>query len=1099
MTDSAVTEENHYGINIKKLLEGICLAITGGIDYSSDSESTSVDMLCRDLQRMIIEEAQAAGIKSKNGKKLDYQAAFALFDDDGTGTITADEFQHMMVRLQLVDLLPEGQLAKVVAKFDTQGKGYISYDDFEAFAESGQFAGIMLDLDEEEDDEDFCMSSNTPPVAITKNSDMDWLAWFLYKEAYKIDAVDPESVINELEAVCTESEVLDNQGAVTKKELWTILFELKLKGNMSHRQFEAAIDHITCEPDDRGNGEELVDYESLCRYVIRMGRAYNSLVQEQKKGVESKYAKLKEMLLKELTSMVSHGTEKADKFNSRKDGMFSMEHGKSFGTSNFRYEKVFRRLDDDGDGRINCREFKNGLRRLRISNEKAWSLKLVRKLFDECDDNGDGLLDLREFSRMINNWINGNPNDTDAATKNMVANLRLDDDDNADDDGIFKKERVIYDSELFQKITSTLMDVVPAGNSSGQSHVESVKHAVRKFFSRSDPENTGVVSEERFRAFCRRSSLQEKLSTSEMRALLDKLRKKNRRSRIRSSSTNGFVIDYERFLHQISKNGESVPHSHAEAALTRLQDAAVESAAAGRPFIGLCSLVDPKLTGTISAEELLMTVKMMGITMTADELRAIQELLPPSAVGKDGSFDYRELYWTIQHHTPPTGGLRGDFTKTFDFGARTLSPGTPMEGYSMKKSYKESPRDLDYGGGPLSTPMGTMVATPMRGGDTINSTLYRSSQKLGHTFADRDRDPRYSTNAGDVGMRPGSRTMASSAAYERQIEILGERSKLAVEEKSREWGSPFSLRKQFEVYDSDMNGLVSMRTFQSTLDELGVLLSATELHAVQSYFGRPEDSMIDYHAFCTTFFDNNVRNLTKSNTYSNSRQHPDGDRKGDRNSLYHDRDHLPPPSRITDTLRKLKSDGKDPRDIFEAYDLDQTGMVDVKDFRRVVSQLQLLQTEHQMRNAEETYASLSDRYLICYEDFCRALETNAASEFGGHEYGATRRSLERSGVGTRLRTVLGDGYDGMRRSNDDTFGESRKHGGFDDRPRGLDYDQHTPRDRFSDTRDRTLDRNFVSSYDKGSLLPPKPSDSVARFQPRNSDSFNISSSFDSGR
>jgi len=1106
MTDSAVTEENHFGINIKHLLEGICLAITGGIDYSTDTESTSVDMLCRDLQRMIIEEAQFAGSRVKNGKKrLDYQAAFALFDDDGTGTISVDEFQHMMVRLQLVDLLPEGQLAKVVAKFDTQGKGYISYDDFEAFAESGLFAGIMQDIDDEEEDEDFGMSSNTPPVAITKNSDMDWLAWFLYKEAYKIDSVDPESVINELEAVCTESEVLDNQGAVTKKELWTILSELKLKGGMSHRQFEAAIDHITCEADE-GNpkGEELVDYESLCRYVIRMGRAYNSLIQEQKKAVEAKYSKMKEALLKELTSMVSHGTDQSDKFNSRKHGLFSMEHGKAFGTSNFRYEKVFRRLDDDGDGRISCREFKNGLRRLRVSNEKAWSLKLIRKLFDDCDDNGDGLLDLREFSGMINNWINGNPNETDAATKNMVANLRLDDDDDGDGDGIFKKERVIYDSELFQKITSTLLDVVPAGNSSGQSHIEAVKSAVRKFFSRSDPDNTGVVSEERFRAFCRRSSLQERLSTSEMRALLDKLRKRNRRSRIRSSSTNGFIIDYEKFLHQITKNGESVPHSHAESALTRLQDAAVESAAAGRPFIGLCSLVDPKLTGTISSEELIMTVKMMGITISEEELRAVQELLPPGAVGKDGSFDYRELYWTIQHHTPPPAvGQRNDFHKTFDFGARTLSPTTPFNetGYRTRKGYRETPHELDYGGGTLSTPMGTMVATPMKGGDTINTALYRSSMKHGHTTADRD--PRYSTSAGEV-VPSGTRTLASSAAYERQIDLLGDRTKLAVEDKSRQWGSPFSLRKQFEVYDSELTGLVSLRTFQSTLDELGVMLSATELHAIQSYFGRPEDNMIDYHTFCATFFEDTVHNATRSKSYTRDHYHNSRGHHGGmtRHSYDRDRDNLPAPSRITETLRKLKRDGKDPRDIFEAYDLDQTGLVDVKDFRRVVNQLQLLQTEHQLHHAEETYASLSDRYLICYEDFCRALEVTAASEFGPHEYGATRRNLEQSGDGARMRSVMGDGYDGRRSRDDHTYGGNRNRGEYNDRGRGLDYDETTPRDGYSDTfhRGRSFDKDFSSTYDKGgSLLPPKPSDSVSRFQTRNSHTYNTSSSYDSGR
>ena len=955
LTDSAVTDENHYGINIKKLLEGVCLAITGGIDYTTDVESTTVDMLCRDLQRMIIEEAKAAGTKSKNGHKLDYQAAFALFDDDGSGTITSEEFQRMMIRLQLADSLPEGHLAQVVAKFDTQRKGYISFDDFQTFAESGLYAGVLLGTDDDEEDDDLGMSSNTPPVAITKNSDMDWLAWFLYKEAYKIDSIDPESVINELEAVCTETEVLDNQGAITKKELWTLLLELKLRGSMSYKQFELSIDHIICDPGgENANCEELVDYESLCRYIIRMGRAYNSLVQEQKKSLESKYKQLKSQLLKELTSMISHGTD-----NSNTRGLFNTEHGKNFGTSNFRYEKVFRRLDDDGDGKINCREFKNGLRRLRVSNERAWSLKLIRKLFDECDSNADGLLDLKEFSVMINDWISGNPNQTDAATKQMVAdmNLELDNDDN-DGDTIFKRERIIYDSELFRKVTSSLLDVVPPGNTSGQAHLDLVKQAVRKFFSRSDPDNNGVVSEERFRAFCRRSSLQEKLSTAEMRALLDKLRKKNRRSRLRSSASTGYVIDYERFLHQLSKNGESIPHSHAEAQLSRLQDVAAESAAAGRPFIGLCSLVDPKLTGQISPEELLLTIKMMGLSMTADELSTVKELLPPSAIGKDGSFDYRELYWVIQHHTPPTGGQRSDFTNTFDFASRTLSPTTPLPGdtgYTVRRGYRETP---SHGVSGLATPIGTMVATPIKG-DLYNTMTHRGSRNFTHTVVDRD--PRYTSRTGSAR---DVTALASSIAYERQIELLGDRTRLAVEEKSRQWGSPFSLRKQFEVYDSDLTGFVSLRTFQTTLDDIGVLLSAVEIHALESYFGRPEDNLIDYQAFCQTFFDDNAKtDLQRSTGFNRSGRHSTSRLRDSANDSYvRDRDNLPPPSRITDTLRKLKRDGKDPRDIFEAYDLDQTGMVDVRDFRRVVNQLQLLQTEHQLHHAEEYYASLSDRY-----------------------------------------------------------------------------------------------------------------------------------------
>ena len=91
---------------------------------------------------------------------------------------------------------------------------------------------------------------------------------------------------------------------------------------------------------------------------------------------------------------------------------------------------------------------------------------------------------------------------------------------------------------------STLLEVVPAGDG-GVNHLEAVKAAVRKFFQRSDPDQKGVVSEERFRAFCRRSSLQEVLTASEVRTLIERLRKR-RAGRSRVGYHGGVVIDYER-------------------------------------------------------------------------------------------------------------------------------------------------------------------------------------------------------------------------------------------------------------------------------------------------------------------------------------------------------------------------------------------------------------------------------------------------------------------------------------------------------------------------------------------------------------------------
>jgi Ca2+-binding EF-hand superfamily protein len=40
-------------------------------------------------------------------KKYDYAAAFNLFDEDGKGTISPDEFHHMLLRLQIISQTAE--------------------------------------------------------------------------------------------------------------------------------------------------------------------------------------------------------------------------------------------------------------------------------------------------------------------------------------------------------------------------------------------------------------------------------------------------------------------------------------------------------------------------------------------------------------------------------------------------------------------------------------------------------------------------------------------------------------------------------------------------------------------------------------------------------------------------------------------------------------------------------------------------------------------------------------------------------------------------------------------------------------------------------
>ncbi len=306
LTDSASVSDNKYGISVKRLLENVCDIILGDMNYFlNERDKASVEMVCRELQRMIFEEAKAAAIKSKSGRAVDYAAIFSLFDEDGSGSITPDELQHLLTRLQLVDNVAEKQIAEILARFDTHKKGYVNIDDFQLFVEGGGYAQVNAEDDESDTEDEGWLSSNTPPAAISRNTDCDWLAWYLWRQAYLYDKTDPEGVINELENACAEREIIQNTGAISQEELVDIIQDLKLRGTLSKSQFEAGIEYLKYYPDGSKSGEKMIDYQALCRYTIRMGRAFSDKLQEKEKEIQKKYSQMKENLIKEFLSEVS--------------------------------------------------------------------------------------------------------------------------------------------------------------------------------------------------------------------------------------------------------------------------------------------------------------------------------------------------------------------------------------------------------------------------------------------------------------------------------------------------------------------------------------------------------------------------------------------------------------------------------------------------------------------------------------------------------------------------------------------------------------------------------------------------------------------------
>jgi hypothetical protein len=383
----------------------------------------------------------------------------------------------------------------------------------------------------------------------------------------------------------------------------------------------------------------------------------------------------------------------------------------------------------------------------------------------------------------------------------------------------------------------------------------------------------------------------------------------------------------------------------------------------------------------MSTAELLHTFKMMGVTVTPEEFRSLQELLPSSAVSKEGSIDYRELFWIIQTQT--THGTQfypdTDASHRFNFPPRTISfppsqnasnpfsPFTPIPG--NKTRYLPELDTVGYDKSVVSTPIGTFMTTPLK------SDSFRGTRE--------------------------SYTEPPQRKHE-SIDILT-KVKAAIIEKSRQWGTKFHLQKQFEVYDGELSGYVPLVIFQTILEDLSVPLSGSDIYAIRSRYARTGD-IIDYLEFCQDLKVIERDREVSKHTLS-SAPHP---ASIDRTRTLSSRSFLPPASRLAETLRSLRNSGRDPRDIFQAYDLDNTGMVfgqlvhsvqQPDATRRLISegskklyknwiffkaqsnspkQSKIIDASPMGSFLTILFAHLS-RNLICYEDFCHGLEKHIST------------------------------------------------------------------------------------------------------------------------
>ena len=270
-------------------------------------EKVSVEIVAKELRRQINIEAKLSG-----KEKPDYKAVFDLFDDNGNGSIDLQELKAALIKYQLISTLADSQIPTLLSMFDKHKRGVIQLDDFIEFArgpekERKEYITYVEVADDKksnydefgnnteieyEDDDIESMTTNIPPVAITRNETCDWLLWHLYRQCYRLEPTDPESVVTELESQCAQARITRDKSIkhISIKDIWNILFELKMQGTVAKEQFIKGTQYLS----NRGIGKEddKVDYELLCKLIVRMGRAFNALVQEKVKHDEAIFEKL---------------------------------------------------------------------------------------------------------------------------------------------------------------------------------------------------------------------------------------------------------------------------------------------------------------------------------------------------------------------------------------------------------------------------------------------------------------------------------------------------------------------------------------------------------------------------------------------------------------------------------------------------------------------------------------------------------------------------------------------------------------------------------------------------------------------------------------
>jgi Ca2+-binding EF-hand superfamily protein len=456
----------------------------------------------------------------------------------------------------------------------------------------------------------------------------------------------------------------------------------------------------------------------------------------------------------------------------------------------------------------------------------------------------------------------------------------------------------------------------------------------------------------------RRSGIQENLTTSELRRLIDKLKRQRPAGATGAAQGAGTtMIDYERLCRMLTHSSggvDSAPHSKAEALLARLQDSYLQSASMGKHFMQLCQLVDAQRTGFITVEELMLTCKMLGCVLARSDIECICDILAENTINLEKNrVNYPELNYAIEYFVP-----RDPYQSTQDlYDSRTFqrssgplnsfaqSASSPYLNASMNMSLNRPPSrgpTGNYYGGPAGVGSPAQLgASPSRSNSNPRGSLLRFPS-TDDGFGNNARSSPYSRQAGAGSGYYGREHFHEAESFSRILGVVADRVQAAVEDRSRALGMAFNLKRLFEAFDLPGTGYISVRSLAGCLEDIGVPLAPPDVHAIRNMFGRPEvssncvsvsiivnieivvqDEMVDYDALCREILDPNTQ--YRRNNAMNSSGAISGNFAGTQSAT--SGNDITSNPRVLDRLNELKRKGVNVLGEFAFHDRQNIGMV----------------------------------------------------------------------------------------------------------------------------------------------------------------------------